>query len=58
METHVIPKDYEEPSYYRNDDSWVVCVVFPTFELAEAWTKQRRQADEIAVELEEYESSN
>ncbi len=58
METHIIPNGYYGPYTFvpskNEDNGFVIEVRFTTMALAEEWMKQRIMADEIAVELEEY----
>lgn len=53
METHVIPSDYSN-AFQLDDGIWFVKVYFPTKALTDEWLKQRKTADEVAVELEDY----
>lgn len=59
METHIIPDEYRGPfasvSSRIEDSGYYIHVKFLSKILAEEWLKQRKMADEIAVELEEYD---
>lgn len=59
METHVIPHAYSEPAPQGSGDPrnmTMIMVWFDNLSLAEEWLKQRKLADELAIELEDYDA--